>query len=175
MTLAHDAYYRDLSTLPFEERIEVNFDHPDSLETSLMVEHPNELRAGSPIERPIYDFSQHVRLGETERIESRPVVIVEGILVLVEPKLRDLMDVRIFVDTDGDLRLARRLQRDVADRGRSVQWVLDQYLSTVRPMHIQFVEPSKRFADVIIPEGYNPNAVGMVTRMIQSVLDEVTS
>lgn len=170
--IQQDAYYRDLSDLPPDERAEVNFDHPDSLETELFVEHLRELRAGHSVQRPVYDFAQHVRTGEFETIEPRSVLIVEGILVLVEPDLRDLMDVRIFVDTDGDLRLARRLERDVAERGRSVKSVLDQYMKTVRPMHLQFVEPSKRYADVVIPEGYNTNAVGVVTRMIESVLAE---
>lgn len=173
--IQQDAYYRDLSQLPASERARVNFDHPDSLETELFVEHLRELRSGHPVKRPVYDFAHHVRTGEFEIIEPRPVLIVEGILVLVEPDLRDLMDVRIFVDTDGDLRLARRLERDVAERGRSVKSVLDQYLKTVRPMHLQFVEPSKRYADVVIPEGYNTNAVGVVTRMIESVLAEERS
>lgn len=173
--IQQDAYYRDLSHLPASERARVNFDHPDSLETELFVEQLRELRSGHPVKRPVYDFAHHVRTGEFEIIEPRPVLIVEGILVLVEPDLRDLMDVRIFVDTDGDLRLARRLERDVAERGRSVKSVLDQYLKTVRPMHLQFVEPSKRYADVVIPEGYNTNAVGVVTRMIESVLAEERS
>lgn len=170
--IQQDAYYRDLSHLPAAERAEVNFDHPDSLETELFVKHLRELRAGHPVQRPVYDFARHVRTGEFETMEPRSVLIVEGILVLVEPDLRDLMDVRIFVDTDGDLRLARRLERDVAERGRSVKSVLDQYMKTVRPMHLQFVEPSKRYADVVIPEGYNTNAVGVVIRMIESVLAE---
>lgn len=170
--IQHDAYYRDLSPLDFEERVKVNFDHPDSLETALLVEQVRCLRDGHSVERPVYDFAAHVRLAQCETIQPRPVIIVEGILVLVEPELRDLMDVRIFVDTDGDLRLARRLERDVAERGRSVRSVLDQYMKTVRPMHLQFVEPSKRYADVVIPEGYNSNAVGVVTRMIDSVLAE---
>lgn len=168
--MQHDAYYRDLSHLSFDERVDVNFDHPDSLESDLFAAHLASLRRGEPIQRPVYDFAEHVRISETQRVEPCPVVIVEGILVLGEPGLRDLMDVRIFVDTDADLRLARRLKRDVAERGRSVDSVLTQYLATVRPMHMQFVEPSKRHADVIIPEGYNPNAVGVVTHMVKSVL-----
>lgn len=173
--IQHDAYYRDLSDLSPEERAKVNFDHPDSLETELLVQHLLDLRAGNPILQPVYDFAQHVRTSDSITIQPSPVLIVEGILVLVEPDLRDLMDVRIFVDTDGDLRLARRLDRDVAERGRSVRSVLDQYMKTVRPMHLQFVEPSKRYADVVIPEGYNTNAVGVVTRMIESVLSEELS
>lgn len=170
--IQHDAYYRDLSDLPEAERAAVNFDHPDSLETDLLIGHLRLLRDGKSVECPIYDFGEHVRLKKSETVAPRSVLIVEGILVLVEPALRDLMDVRIFVDTDSDLRLARRLERDVAERGRSVRSVLNQYMKTVRPMHLQFVEPSKRYADVVIPEGYNTNAVGVVTRMIDSVLAE---
>ncbi|MDH3540543.1 MAG: uridine kinase [Acidimicrobiia bacterium] len=165
----HDAYYRDRVDLSLEERAAVNYDHPDSLETELLVAQLVTLRSGAAIDRPVYDFSNHLRLVDTVRVEPRPVVIVEGILVLAEPTLRELMDMRIYIDTDGDLRLARRLQRDVAERGRSVKSVIDQYLQTVRPMHLQFVEPSKRYADVIIPEGYNHSAVGMVIRMIRDV------
>lgn len=173
--IAHDAYYRDLSDRPFEERVTVNFDHPDSLETELLAAQLAELRLGHAIERPVYDFAEHVRQAQSVTVEPAPVLIVEGILVLAEQSLRDAMDIRIFVDTDSDLRLERRLRRDVADRGRSAASVLDQYMTTVRPMHLQFVEPSKRFADVIIPEGYNRNAVGMVIRMIRSVLDDSVS
>lgn len=168
--IQHDAYYRDLAHMPFEERIKTNFDHPDSLETELLIEHLRVLRSGDPIERPVYDFSNHVRTTATVRVEPEPVVIVEGILVLAEPDLRAMMDLRIYIDTDGDLRVLRRLQRDLVERGRSVETVVNQYLGTVRPMHLQFVEPSKRYADIIVPEGYNENAVGTVTSMIRDVL-----
>lgn len=168
--IQHDAYYRDLVHLPFEKRIETNFDHPDSLETELLIEHLRTLRSGLPIDRPVYDFSSHVRTGDTVRVEPEPVVIVEGILVFAEPDLRDMMDLRIYIDTDGDLRVLRRLQRDLVERGRSVETVVNQYLETVRPMHLQFVEPSKRYADIIVPEGYNESAVGTVTSMIRDVL-----
>ncbi len=168
--IQHDAYYRDLAHLEFEQRIQTNFDHPDSLETELLIEHLRMLREGHAIERPVYDFSNHVRTTETLRVEPEPVVIVEGILVLAEPKLRDMMDLRIYIDTDGDLRVLRRLQRDLVERGRSVETVVNQYLETVRPMHLQFVEPSKRYADIIVPEGYNESAVGTVTSMIRDVL-----
>jgi uridine kinase len=168
--IQHDAYYRDLAHLAFAERVKTNFDHPDSLETELLIDHLRELRAGRAIERPVYDFANHVRTAATVRVEPEPVVIVEGILVLVEPELRSMMDLRIYIDTDGDLRVLRRLQRDLVERKRSVETVVQQYLATVRPMHLQFVEPSKRYADIIVPEGYNENAVGTVTSMIRDVL-----
>lgn len=168
--IPHDAYYRDLSHLTLEERREINYDHPDSLETELLVEHLEALRSGTAIERPTYDFSLHTRRDETVRIEPEQVVVVEGILVLAEPELRRLMDLRIYVDTDPDLRVLRRLRRDILERGRSVQSVLDQYLATVRPMHLQFVEASKRYADLIVPEGYNAGAVGTVTSLIRDFL-----
>ncbi len=166
----HDAYYRDLTGMSEEKRAEVNFDHPDSLETELLVDHLSKLRAGEIVERPTYDFSRHVRLPETVPIHPEHVLIVEGILVLSDPELRDLMDLRIYVDTDPDLRLLRRLRRDILERGRSVESVLSQYVATVRPMHLQFVEPSKRYADIIVPEGYNTGAVGTVTSMIRDFL-----
>jgi len=168
--IQHDAYYHDQTDLPMEERVKVNYDHPDSFETSLLVEHLRELRAGRSIERPIYDFTVYNRLPETVRVEPKPVVIVEGILVLYEPELRELMDLKIYVDTDPDLRIMRRLERDLKERGRSFDSVHDQYLATVRPMHLQFVEPSKRYADMVIPEGYNMGAVGTVISMIREVL-----
>jgi uridine kinase len=168
--IPHDAYYRDLHHLSFEERAAVNYDHPDSLETELLIHHLDELRAGRAIERPVYDFSRHLRTAETIRIEPESVVLVEGILVLAEPALRKVMDLRIYIDVDADLRFIRRLQRDMVERGRSIDSVIDQYLHQVRPMHLQFVEPSKRYADIIIPEGYNTGAVGTITGMIRDVL-----
>jgi uridine kinase len=168
--IQHDAYYHDQTDLPMEERVKVNYDHPDSFETTLLVEHLRELRAGRAIERPIYDFTVYNRSGQTVRVEPKPVVIVEGILVLYEADLRDLMDLKIYVDTDPDLRILRRLERDLKERGRSFDSVHDQYLATVRPMHLQFVEPSKRYADIVIPEGYNTGAVGTVISMIREVL-----
>jgi uridine kinase len=168
--IQHDAYYRDLTHLTPDERTRVNFDHPDSLETELLVTHLKALRGGRAIDRPTYDFSQHTRSPETVRIEPEQVVIVEGILVLADPDLRDVMDLRIYVDTDPDLRVLRRLRRDIVERGRSVESVLDQYLATVRPMHLQFVESSKRYADLIVPEGYNAGAVGTVTSLIRDFL-----
>ncbi|MBT8213249.1 MAG: uridine kinase [Acidimicrobiia bacterium] len=168
--LAHDAYYRDNAHLELEKRAAINYDHPDSLESELLVEHLAALRTGLSIDKPVYDFSTHLRTGETVRVEPAPVVIVEGILVLVEPDLRRLMDLKIFIDTDPDIRVLRRLQRDIAERGRDLESIIAQYEETVRPMHLQFVEPSKRYADIIIPEGYNPPAVATVVSMINRVL-----
>jgi uridine kinase len=168
--LQHDAYYRDQSHLPFEQRVLVNYDHPNSLETDLMVRHLEALITGHPVDRPVYDFALHNRSRDTVPIASRPVVLVEGILVLYEPDLRRLMDLKIYVDTDPDLRIVRRWERDIKERGRSFDSVRDQYLQTVRPMHLQFVEPSKRYADIVIPEGYNLGAVGTVISMIREVL-----
>lgn len=166
--LQHDAYYRHRPDLSFEERTKVNYDHPDSLETELLVEHLSTLSKGQAIEHPIYDFAQHLRSEEVIRIDPKPVVVVEGILVLAEPDLRSVLDLKIFVDTDPDLRLARRLRRDIEERGRSVDSVLNQFFATVRPMHLEFVESSKRYADLIIPEGYNPRAVATVVELIRS-------
>jgi uridine kinase len=166
--LQHDAYYRHMPKLSFEDRTLVNYDHPDSLETELLVEHLERLRSGEAAERPVYDFAQHLRAEATVRIEPAPVIVVEGILVLAEPALRTQLDLKIYVDTDPDVRLARRIRRDIQERGRSPESVLDQYFSTVRPMHLEFVEPSKRYADLIIPEGYNPRAVATVVELIRS-------
>jgi uridine kinase len=168
--LQHDAYYRDQSHLSLEERSKTNYDHPDALETDLLVEHLEALLAGESIDRPTYDFTVHNRSPDSVRIDPKPVILVEGILVLSEPKLRRLMDLKIYVDTDPDLRIVRRLGRDITERGRSFDSVRDQYLDTVRPMHLQFVEPSKRYADIVIPEGYNVGAVATVISMIREVL-----
>ena len=170
--IPHDAYYRDQAELTVEERAGINYDHPDSLETELLAAHLKRLRAGESVERPVYDFSTHTRSSETETVNPESVILVEGILVLAEPALRDLMDLRLYIDTDADLRLMRRLRRDLIERGRTVDSVLAQYEATVRPMHIQFVEPSKRFADIIVPEGYNPSAIGTVSSMIRHYLAE---
>lgn len=168
--IEHDSYYRDHADLSIEERAALNFDHPDAFETELLVEHLKELRAGRPIDKPQYDFATHRRVGTTTRVEGSKVIVVEGILVLVAPELRQLFDLKIFVDTDADLRFIRRLQRDVKDRGRSVDSVVAQYLGTVRPMHLRFVEESKRYADLILPEGYSEPGVGTVISMIRSHL-----
>lgn len=170
--IQHDAYYRDRRDLEFEERSRLNYDHPDSLETDLLVADLDRLVAGRSIDRPVYDFGQHLRSGEKVRIEPAQVVMVEGILVLSDKELRERLDLKIYVDTDPDLRLARRLERDIAERGRSVESVLGQYFATVRPMHLEFVEPSKRYADLIMPEGYNPRAVATVVEMLRARLAE---
>ncbi len=174
--LPHDAYYKDLTVLSMNQRHEVNFDHPDSLDTPLLVEHVKLLKQGEPIHMPVYDFKTHSRTPDTVTIQPQPVIVVEGILIFAEPELRELFDVRIFVDTDADIRFIRRLQRDIAERGRSADSVIQQYLHTVRPMHLEFVEPSKRYADVIIPEGgLNVVAMDMVVARIQTLLGAVRS
>jgi len=151
--LSHDSYYRDFVDLPKDILDRQNFDHPDSLESELLVRHLKALKQGMVVETPIYDFKVHRRAAENRRVEPRKVILVDGILIFAEPELRKLFDVRIYVDTDADVRLIRRLKRDIAERGRSVESVVTQYESTVRPMHMEFVEPSKRYADLIIPEG----------------------
>jgi len=158
--LFHDAYYRDFVDLPKDVLDRKNFDHPDSLETELLIRHVKALKRGMVVEAPIYDFRLHRRAPETRRVEPLPVVLVEGILIFAEPELRKLFDVKIFVDTDADVRLIRRIRRDIAERGRSLDSVVEQYQTTVRPMHLEFVEPSKRYADLIVPEG-GENAVAM--------------
>ena len=170
--IEHDAYYRDLSHLPFEERKTFNFDHPDSLEDELMIAHLETLLQGQPVEIPVYDFAQYIRTDQLKKIEPRRVILVEGILIFVDKKLRNMMDIKIYVDAPPDLRLIRRLKRDITDRGRTVNHVIEQYLETVRPMHEEFVEPSKRFADVIIPRGgRNIKAIQMVVAQIQRMLE----
>lgn len=151
--LEHDAYYRDLKHLKFEDRITQNFDHPSSLETELLIRHIKALSDGYPVEVPVYDFAQHIRKEETRNTVPKKVIVVDGILIFSEPELLELMDVKIFVDTDDDVRLIRRLRRDIVERGRSVEGVLNQYETFVRPMYLEFVDPSKRYADVIIPRG----------------------
>lgn len=169
--LPHDAYYKDLSGLPPNQKAEVNFDHPNSLETELLIEHVIQLRDGKPVELPVYDFSIHSRTESTIGISPHRIIVVEGILILAEPELRRLFDLKIFVDTDSDLRFIRRLQRDISERGRTPESVIKQYLKTVRPMHLEFVEPSKRYADVIIPEGgFNTAALDMVAARIEEML-----
>ncbi|MGB8442396.1 MAG: uridine kinase [Candidatus Acidiferrales bacterium] len=171
VVLQQDNYYRDYPELSFEERVKLNFDHPDSMDTPLLAEDVRRLRAGQAIERPTYDFANFQRLKGTVRIEPLPAIIVEGILIFENKQLRELMDIKIFVDTDADLRFIRRLVRDICERGRNMEMVIDQYLSTVRPMHMEFVEPSKRYADVIIPEGgYNDVGIDLVIQKIRSLV-----
>ena len=168
--LEHDRYYRDRDDLRLEERAALNYDHPDSLETDLLVRHVEALRSGRTVDVPMYDFSRYARKRTTQTAAPRRAVIVEGILIFTDAPLRSLMDVKVFVDTDDDIRFIRRLQRDTAERGRTVQSVIDQYLSTVKPMHLDFVEPSKRYADVIIPQGgHNAVAIDMLLTLIRSL------
>ena len=169
--LPHDAYYFDWDDLPREENGMVNFDHPNSLDTPLLIEHIKQLQRGEVAEIPLYEFKHHRRsLTETQRIDPQPIILVEGILIFAEPIVRELCDVRIYVDTDADIRFIRRLTRDINERGRTVESVIAQYLATVRPMHLDFVEPSKRYADIIIPEGgYNQVAIDMVADRIRSL------
>lgn len=169
--LPHDAYYKDLSDLPPNQRTTINFDHPNSLDTDLLIEHVRTLRDYRLVDLPVYDFKHHARTQETVRIEPQPVIMVEGILIFAEPVLRQLFDVKIFVDTDSDIRFIRRLERDINERGRTTETVVRQYLATVRPMHLEFVEPSKRYADVIIPEGgMNEVAMEMVVARLEALL-----
>ncbi|QRN83037.1 uridine kinase [Chloroflexota bacterium] len=171
--LPHDAYYRDRKDLPLAERAKLNYDHPDSLETELMVEHILQLKAGKPVEKPVYDFTTHSRREATIHVEPKRLLLVEGILIFAEKSLRKLFDMKIYVDTDADLRIIRRLTRDIEERGRTVQSVVDQYLQTVRPMHLEFVEASKRYADIIVPEGgLNTVALDMVIARLQFLLGE---
>lgn len=171
LLLQQDHYYKDLPTLPLEERAKQNFDHPDSVDTQLLISHLRALREGLAIERPVYDFTQHRRVPATVHLEPRTAVIVEGILIFENALLRSLCDIKIFVDTEADLRFIRRLRRDIRERGRTVDSVVEQYMTTVRPMHMEFVEPSKRYADVIIPEGgHNQVGIDLVIQKIRSML-----
>jgi len=171
--LPHDAYYRELNELPPDQKAAVNFDHPDSLETELMIKHIQELKNGQSVELPIYDFSTHSRTDKTIRVDPARVIIVEGILIFAVPELRELFDVKLFVDTDADIRFIRRLQRDINERGRTTEMVIHQYLTTVRPMHLEFAEPSKRYANLIIPEGgLNAVAMDMVIARIEALLNK---
>lgn len=169
--LDHDRYYFDLAHLSQEERARVNFDHPSSLETTLLCRHIDDLLAGRAVQKPVYDFTKHRRTDRFEVVEPRPLIVVEGILVLAEPELVRRMDLRVYVDADDDIRLARRIRRDVAERGRSVESVLDQYEATVRPMHLEFVAPTRGKADIIIPRGgHNEVAVAVLTTYLEGVL-----
>lgn len=169
--LQQDSYYRNLGDMPLDLKHRVNYDHPDAFDTDLLTNHLEALRAGEAIEQPIYDYPSHSRRAETFHVEPRPVIIVEGILVFVNSQMRGLMNLKIFVDTDPDIRFIRRLDRDVHERGRTLESVIAQYTTTVRPMHLQFVEPSKRYADIIIPEGgFNDVGIDLITGKIKSFL-----
>ena len=174
--IQQDLYYRDLKDMPLDYRNAANFDHPDALDNELLVNHVRRLKAGEPIELPLYDFKTHTRLKETRVVEPKPIVIVEGILIFADPRLLEQMDIKVFVDTPDDIRFIRRLRRDVAERGRTVESVIEQYLGTVRPMHMQFVEPSKRHADVIIPEGgHNLVSIDLLSGKIRERLANALS
>ncbi|MGD9930317.1 MAG: uridine kinase [Mangrovibacterium sp.] len=169
--LSQDSYYKDNRHLPEEERTKLNFDHPDSIEFSLLIDHLNQLKRGESIEEPSYSYLTCTRSGETTTVLPKPVIIVEGILVLCNPELRKLMDIKVFVDCDSDVRLSRVIQRDMVERGRDVQQVLARYEKTVRPSHLQFIEPTKRFADIIVPEGGNNRvAIQILTQFIKQNL-----
>ena len=170
--LNHDSYYKRHDELPYEERCKLNYDHPDSFDTPLMVAHLRELRAGHPVQVPVYDYTIHNRSDKTVTVQPAPVIIVEGILIFDSPELCDLMDMKVFVDTDADVRILRRILRDVKERGRSLDSVISQYLNTVKPMHQQFVQPSRQYADIVVLDGgHNLVALDMITQRIKSHVD----
>lgn len=171
LVIQQDHYYNDLSHLSAEERARQNFDHPSAVDSALFIEQVKQLRQGRSVDRPVYDFAQHCRKPETVRLDPQPAILIEGILIFEYPALRELMDVKIFVDTDADLRFIRRLVRDIRERGRTLESVIEQYQSTVRPMHLEFVEPSKRYADIVIPEGgHNEAGIDLVIQKVKSLL-----
>ncbi|MEX0736825.1 MAG: uridine kinase [Bacteroidota bacterium] len=173
VVVQHDSYYRDISAYEGLTPDKINFDHPDSLETELLVQHIKDLKVGKAVEQPLYNFATHQRMKETKKVEPREIIMVDGILLLVDKNLRDLFDIKIFLDTDGDERLIRRIKRDILERGRSVDSIMSQYMNTVKPMHLQYVEPSKHWADVIIPRGAeNTVAIDMLVTKIKSLLRE---
>ncbi|MTI48957.1 MAG: uridine kinase [Firmicutes bacterium] len=169
--IEQDSYYKDQSHLTFEERINTNYDHPLAFDNELLIKQLKKLIKGKSIEKPIYDFERHTRRSETIKVDSRDIIILEGILILDDERIRDLLDIKIFVDTDSDVRVVRRIVRDIRDRGRTLESVIDQYLTTVRPAHMQFIEPSKRYADIIIPEGgYNKVAIDLMVTKMNSII-----
>ncbi|OEH91521.1 uridine kinase [Bacillus solimangrovi] len=173
LVIEQDYYYKDQSDLPMEERLKTNYDHPLAFDNDLLIEHINQLLEYKPIQKPVYDYEMHTRSSDVIHIEPRDVIILEGILILEDERLRDLMDIKLFVDTDADLRIIRRMMRDIKERGRTIDSVIQQYVSVVRPMHEQFIEPTKRYADVIIPEGGKNNvAIDLMVTKIQTILEE---
>lgn len=171
VVIEQDSYYRDQTHLPYEERIQTNYDHPDAFDTSLMVSQIRSLQQGKPIEKPLYDYTRYTRKTETVRVEPRPILILEGILLFFDRGLRDTMDLKVYVETDADVRILRRIRRDMKERGRTLDSVIDQYLETVRPSHLQFVEPSKRYADIIFPDGgYNEVGIDLLVARLQREL-----
>lgn len=174
MLIPHDSYYRERSNLTLEERKKINYDHPDAFETDLLIEHLEKLRAGQPVEMPTYDYTLHTRADKTILLNPKPIAIVEGIVVLAEEELRRQFDIKVYVDTDPDIRVLRRIRRDILDRGRTIESVHKQYLTTVKPMHDAFIEPSKRYADIIIPEGgHNSVALSLLySRLLEHLTQE---
>ncbi|PKG24468.1 uridine kinase [Niallia nealsonii] len=173
LMIEQDFYYKDQTNLPFEERLKTNYDHPLAFDTELLIDHIEKLLRYETIEKPVYDYNIHTRSKETITVEPKDVIIIEGILILEDERLRDLMDIKLFVDTDADLRIIRRLKRDIQDRGRTMDSVIDQYVNVVRPMHNQFIEPTKRYADIIIPEGgQNHVAIDLMVTKIQTILEQ---
>lgn len=171
--IEQDSYYKDQSHLSFEERVKTNYDHPLAFDNALLIQHLKDLMSGKPIEKPVYDFERHNRKKETQLVKPKKIIILEGILILAEKEIRDLLDIKLFVDTDSDVRLIRRILRDIKERGRTLDSVILQYLDTVRPAHLQFVEQTKRYADIIIPEGgYNKVAIDLIVSKINSILKE---
>lgn len=171
LMIEQDYYYKDQSHLPFEERLKTNYDHPFAFDNDLLIEHIEKLCRWEPIEKPVYDYERHTRSDKTIYCEPKEVIILEGILVLEDERLRNMMDIKVFVDTDSDLRIIRRIMRDIKERGRTIESVIDQYINVVRPMHLQFVEPAKRYADIIIPEGgENLVAIDLLTTKINSII-----
>ncbi|HEY8417824.1 MAG TPA: uridine kinase [Limnochordales bacterium] len=171
--IEQDSYYKDQSHLPFEERLKTNYDHPSAFDTALLVQHLDMLAAGQPIQKPVYNYKLHTRDPQTILVEPKDIVVVEGLMILWEPEIRKRLDIKLFVDCDADVRVLRRLERDIRERGRTLDSVICQYLESVRPMHLEFVEPSKRYADIIIPEGgFNEVAIDMISAKLAAVLHE---
>ncbi len=173
LIIEQDAYYKDQSTLTYEERVKTNYDHPLAFDTELLIEHIKQLCEHKAIDKPIYNFSKHNRETESIHVKPREIIIIEGIMILEDERLRNLMDIKIFVDTDADVRIIRRITRDINERGRTLESVIDQYLTTVKPAHEQFIEPMKKYADIIIPEGgYNKVAIDLMTTKVMSIIKE---
>ncbi|WP_029269227.1 uridine kinase [Virgibacillus alimentarius] len=171
LVIEQDYYYKNQSHLPFEERLNTNYDHPLAFDNDLLIQHIHALLNQKPVEKPVYDYKTHTRSNKVIPVEPKEVIILEGILILEDPRLVDLMDIKVFVDTDADLRIIRRLERDIKERGRNLDSVIDQYINSVRPMHLQFVEPTKRYADIIIPEGgQNQVAIDIMATKIETIL-----
>lgn len=170
--IEQDSYYKDQSHLTFDERTKTNYDHPNAFDTELILKHLRMLLNGEFIDKPVYDFEMHNRKKETIKVEPKDIIILEGIMILVEPEIRDMLDIKIFVDTDADVRIIRRIQRDISERGRTIESVISQYMNVVRPMHLEFIEPTKRYADIIIPEGgYNRVAIDMMIARVKEIAD----